>query len=82
MRLQRGMTVRCIGVGTDADVTGVIVIASPNGQSVAVLLPEPLLINNAVLSALMLTVDYEAETVTDLFGNEWEVYVAGTEETP
>jgi hypothetical protein len=72
-----GQIVRCHN--EENDVTGVILIASPNGEAIVVEFSEPegIRMNGGlgISRTLALRVDYEAETITDLFGGAWEIDV-------
>ncbi len=81
MKLEKGDIVRC--VNDLNDVVGVVVLASKNGESVIVLLPEVQCMRMrdgamAISSILYLSIDYKSETVFDIFGSAWEVYVCDT----
>lgn len=77
-RLTKGQQVRCRN--EQNDVMGVVLSASDTQpQSVAVFLGEDaegIRMSGgglAITNMIPLIVDYEAETVADLFGNTWEI---------
>ena len=78
--LQEGDTVRCRRPDTGECSTGVVTMASPAGrqQSLVVGLAEPQAVHlpdggTLIASLLFLTVDYENQTVADIYGTEWEL---------
>jgi predicted transcriptional regulator len=80
IRLKTGDIVRVRPtVPTQEWVEGVVTIASSNGQSVMISLDSAVrTVNGTYINMLPLSIDYAAQTVTDLFGgNECEIEVAG-----
>ena len=83
LRLTTGQVVRCRNEQNPEPLIGRVLLASDTDpQSVAVFLEtesQGFRMNGggiAISNMLPLTVDYEREIVTDLFGNEWEIDVA------
>ena len=78
MRLNKGQTVKCLH-GGNVLVGKVIIASDTDPQSIAVGFPEaqPIRVNGglAIAAGLALIVDYTLETVVDLHGNSWEIYV-------
>ena len=80
MKLSQGQVIRCSN-GHNS-IIGRICLASENGASIAVALDEDDVCirmangSQVIAPMLALSIDYESETVTDLFGNDWYVEVA------
>ena len=58
---------------------GMVVMASENGRSIAVVADEHVMRTSTgtwLGGTIPLSIDYEAETVTDLVGNEYEIEVS------
>jgi hypothetical protein len=82
-RLKTGQRVRIRSTVAGGDwAEGVVALASGNGESVGLLLDVPVRIPAGIIGgALPLLIDYEAETVEDLFGNSYVIDVRGEQVT-
>lgn len=83
-RLTKGQIVRCRSAECSLMGT-VLMVSEGNVQSVAVRLDDigAVRVNDGLMitDVLPLTINYETETVSDLWGNEWEIDVAGERST-
>jgi hypothetical protein len=81
-RLTKGQTVRCRN--GEQSLMGTVLMASEgNVQSVAVRLDniDAVRVNDGLMitDVLPLTINYETETATDLWGNDWEIDVGDSQ---
>lgn len=76
--LRTGDRVRVHSEATEEWTEAVVVVASENGKSVGLRFDGVIKLpgGGLVANGLMLSIDYEKETITDLFGNELEMEVA------
>lgn len=82
--MRKGMPVRVRLEGTEDEwVRGVVLLASENGASVAIGLDGMVRAGGGYAGGvLLIDIDYDAETVTSLMGDRYEIEVADTAEGP